>query len=393
MPTKFQLITELYDRTVRSVTGSYQSWTGFLRAACYNYKCPFDEQILIYAQRPDATAVLEMDRWNRQFGRWVNRGAKSIAVFGDDGQNCLKLYFDVSDTHASRFARPLPIWTMHPVFAPEVIETLEATFGDLAEKGNLVDAVRSACRNAVADNITDYLQDLRNCREDSLLEELDDLNLEVFYRKTLEVSVAYMLLTRLGLRADEFFLPMNLTTSMTSTRRPPSTPLASPPAALRRWACGRSAARSCGPSGNSFLQTVRKTDMMTAQNNGKHPMKGARSMEVTYRMQDGYQVPNLLMPQTPEVHLGKYAELRRQYLMKRRRVLYTNLKTSGKLAEHLAEIEQAARKMVEQAVTQMAQAEGVTEELKAANPLRWAGLMNNLRHSAEEMVLNDLIYA
>ena len=207
MPTKFQLITELYDQTVQSVTGSYQSWTGFLRAACYNYKCPFDEQLLIYAQRPDATAVLEMERWNRQFGRWVNRGAKSIAVFGDDGQNCLKLYFDVSDTHASCFARPLPIWTMHPAFEPEVIETLEATFGNLAEKENLADAVRSACHNAVADNFTDYLQDLRDCREDSLLEELDDLNLEAFYRDALEVSVAYMLMTRLGLRADDYFSP------------------------------------------------------------------------------------------------------------------------------------------------------------------------------------------
>ena len=205
MPTKFQLITELYEHTLKSVTGSYQSWTGFLRAACYNYKCPFDDQILIYAQRPDATAVLEMERWNRQFGRWVNRGAKSIAVFGDDGQNCLKLYFDVSDTHASRFARPLPIWTMHPAFEPEVIETLEATFGNLAEKENLADAVRSACHNAVADNFTDYLQDLRDCREDSLLEELDDLNLEAFYRDALEVSVAYMLMTRLGLRADDYF--------------------------------------------------------------------------------------------------------------------------------------------------------------------------------------------
>ena len=116
-------------------------------------------------------------------------------------------------------------------------------------------------------------------------------------------------------------------------------------------------------------------------------------MEVTYRTQDGYQVPNLLMPQTPETHLGKYAELRHQYLMKRRRVLYTNLKTSGALTEHLAEIEQTARKMVEQTVARMAQAEGVTEELKATDPLRWTGLMNNLRHSAEELVMNDLIYS
>ena len=132
---------------------------------------------------------------------------------------------------------------------------------------------------------------------------------------------------------------------------------------------------------------------MTTENNAKQAEKGANSMEITYRMQNGYQVPNLLMPQMPEVHLGKYAELRWEYLKKRRRVLYTNLKTSGKLTEHLAEIEQTARKMVEQSVTQMAQNEGVTEDLKATDPLRWTGLMNNLRHSAEELVLSDLIYA
>ena len=116
-------------------------------------------------------------------------------------------------------------------------------------------------------------------------------------------------------------------------------------------------------------------------------------MEVTYRMQDGFLLPNLLMPQKQSAHLGKYAELRRQYLMKHRRVLYTNLKTSCRLTEHLAEIEQTAQKMVEQTVAQMARAEGVTEELKATDPLRWTGLMNNFQHSAEETVLNNLIYA
>lgn len=116
-------------------------------------------------------------------------------------------------------------------------------------------------------------------------------------------------------------------------------------------------------------------------------------MEITYRMQDGYQVPNLLMPQTPEVHLGKYAELRREYLKKRRRVLYTNLKTSGALAEHLAEIEQTARKMVEQTVAQMAQNEGVTEELKATDQMKWVGLMNSIRQAAEETILTELIHS
>lgn len=115
-------------------------------------------------------------------------------------------------------------------------------------------------------------------------------------------------------------------------------------------------------------------------------------MEVTYRMQDGFQIPNLLMPQEPEVHLGKYAELRRQYLKKHRRVLYTNLKTSCRLTEHLAEIEQAAKEMVSRSVQRMAEAEGLTEQMKEADPMRWTGLMNNLKHTAEEQVLTDLIY-
>ena len=116
-------------------------------------------------------------------------------------------------------------------------------------------------------------------------------------------------------------------------------------------------------------------------------------MEVTYRMQDGFQIPNLLMPQEPEVHLGKYAELRRQYLKKHRRVLYTNLKTSCRLTEHLAEIEQTAKAMVARSVQKMADAEGLTEQMKEADPMRWTGLMNNLKHTAEEQVLKDLIYA
>ena len=116
-------------------------------------------------------------------------------------------------------------------------------------------------------------------------------------------------------------------------------------------------------------------------------------MEVTYRMQDGFQIPNLLLPQEPEVHLGKYAELRRQYLKKHRRVLYTNLKTSCRLTEHLAEIEQTAKAMVSRSVQRMAEAEGLTEQMKEADPMRWTGLMNNLKHTAEEQVLTDLIYA
>ena len=208
MASKFQFITELYSRTLAELTGDYESWTGFLRSACYNYKCPFDEQVLIYAQRPDATAVLELEKWNRQFGRWVNAGATGIAVMDEaHGKGWLKHYFDIADTHATRISRPVPIWSMEPAYTEPVIETLEATFGTLAEKDNLPDAILSASRNAVADNMPDYLRDLLDCRDGSMLEELDALNVEVTYRRALESSVAYMLMTRLSLPAMAYLLP------------------------------------------------------------------------------------------------------------------------------------------------------------------------------------------
>ena len=208
MASKFQFITELYSRTLTRLTGDYESWTGFLRSACYNYKCPFDEQVLIYAQRPDATAVLELEKWNRQFGRWVNAGATGIAVMDEaHGKGRLKHYFDITDTHATRISRPVPIWSMEPAYTEPVIETLEATFGTLAEKDNLPDAILSASRNAVADNMQDYLRDLLDCRGGSMLEELDALNVEVTYRRALQSSVAYMLMTRLSLPTMAYLLP------------------------------------------------------------------------------------------------------------------------------------------------------------------------------------------
>ena len=208
MASKFQFITELYSRTLTKLTGDYESWTGFLRAACYNYKCPFDEQVLIYAQRPNATAVLELEKWNRRFGRWVNAGATGIAVMDEaHGKGRLKHYFDITDTHATRISRPVPIWSMEPAYTEQVIETLEATFGTLPEKDNLPDAILSASRNAVADNVPDYLRDLLDCRDGSMLEELDALNVEVTYRRALESSVAYMLMTRLSLPAMVYLLP------------------------------------------------------------------------------------------------------------------------------------------------------------------------------------------
>ena len=389
MASKFQFITELYRATLAELTGDYESWTGFLRAACYNYKCPFDEQVLIYAQRPNATAVLELEKWNRQFGRWVNAGATGIAVIDEaSGKGRLKHYFDITDTHATRISRPVPIWSMEPAYTEPVIETLEATFGILAEKDNLPDAILSASRNAVADNVPDYLRDLLDCRGGSMLEELDALNVEATYRRALQSSVAYMLMTRLSLPAMAYLLPEDFEGIYSF-----DTPSTINALGIATSDIAEMGLREISRDGSKILQRMHKSAMMWAKNRIAAKRKGVLNMEVTYRVQEGFRLPNLLLPQEAEAHLGRYAELRRQYIKKHRRVLYTNLKTSGQLAAHLAEIETAAEKMVTRLVAQMAQNEGVTEELKAADPQRWTGLMNNLKHSAEETVLNDLIYS
>ena len=206
MATKYELITELYKRTQKNVAEP-QEWQRFLTTACRNFRLSFDEQLLLYAQRPDATAVLEIDKWNCQFGRWVNRGATGIAVFDGDttGRARLKYYFDVSDTHPGRFSRRVPIWTMRREYEQEVTEALENSFGELENKYSLAAALISAAKNAVEDNMQDYLQELHYYKENSFLEELDDLNIEVQYRNALQNSVAYMLLMRCGIDPSDYF--------------------------------------------------------------------------------------------------------------------------------------------------------------------------------------------
>ena len=206
MAAKYQLITELYRRTGVAVAKNPQAWQGFLSSACRNYKCRFDEQLLIYAQRPDAVAVAKLETWNRQFRRWVNKDSKGIAVFDPKGRrNTLKYYFDVSDTHEGYYgSRPVPIWQMDERYEQAVMERLSDRFGDV-ESTDLASALMETAKNAVEDNLQDYFSQLKDCTKDSFLEELDEFNIEVIYRRLAANSVAFMLISRCGLDTNEFF--------------------------------------------------------------------------------------------------------------------------------------------------------------------------------------------
>ena len=207
MARKYDLISELYNRTCKTVVSNPQNWQAFLASACRNYKLRYDEQLLVYAQRPDATAVLEIEQWNKIFGRWVNRGARGIAVFADENRTRQRLthYFDISDTHESRYSRTVPIWDMRQEYEADVIETLESTFGEIENKSSLAEAIMGAARNAAEDNIPDYLQDLYYATEGSFLEEVDNDIVASIYKNVVANSVAYMMMSRLGVDTDGYF--------------------------------------------------------------------------------------------------------------------------------------------------------------------------------------------
>lgn len=207
MARKYDLISEVYNRTAKMVTGSSEAWQAFLRSACFNFRLRFDEQLLVYAQRPDATAVLEIEDWNDKFHRWVNKGAKGIAVFEDENRSRqrLKHYFDISDTHETIYSRPVPIWQMKPEYEEAVIETLESTFGELESKDSLEAAIHCAAENAVADNLQDYFNDLIDSKDGSLMEELDEATISVEFGRLAVNSVAYMIMARLGIALDGYF--------------------------------------------------------------------------------------------------------------------------------------------------------------------------------------------
>ena len=209
MARKFDLISELYERTCFAVTDNPVNWQSFLKTAGRNFRLRFDEQLLIYAQRPDATAVLEIERWNGTFGRWVNRGAKGIAAFEDADRSRQRLihYFDISDTHESRHSRPVPIWEMRPEYEAEVIETLENTFGAVNDTTSIENVVKESIANAVEDNIADYISDFMSLGAGSDIEYLSADEANALYLELVRNSVSYMVMARLGLNADKVYSP------------------------------------------------------------------------------------------------------------------------------------------------------------------------------------------
>lgn len=396
MAAKYQLITELYRRTGVAVAKNPQAWQGFLSSACRNYKCRYDEQLLIYAQRPDAVAVAKLETWNRQFKRWVNKDSKGIAVFDPKGRrNTLKYYFDVSDTHEGYYgSRPVPIWQMDERYEQAVMERLSDRFGDV-ESTDLASALMETAKNAVEDNLQDYFSQLKDCTKDSFLEELDDFNIEVIYRRLAANSVAFMLISRCGLDTNEFFDRDDFADIVNF-----NTPATINAIGVATSDIAEMALREISQSIRNVQMAEKDQNRTFAQRTQAQYDKGRQQPERSeYNEQNHLQQTGGLSYSRPNITdrarasaWRRYALMHRDYLEKHKRVTYLNLLTSGRLNGHLHEVEQTALQSLELLTKQLSAEQGVTEELKEKAPMQWVGLMNNIRSQAEEVILTELIY-
>ena len=205
MSSKYERMTDLYFQALNEILEP-ENWSRFLTTACRNFRLSFHEQVMLYAQKPDATAVLPIEGhngWNRRFGRWVNRGAKGIAMF--DGQYGVRYFFDIADTHESAKAKTVPIWDVHQEDVDAVTEALETRFGSLNVGAPLGAALISAAANAVEDHFRNYLAALLECKTESNLDVLDAESVEAMFRPLLQNSVGYMLLVRCGVDPELYF--------------------------------------------------------------------------------------------------------------------------------------------------------------------------------------------
>lgn len=205
MANKYQLVNEMANETIKYISQSSENWIEFLNTASNNYKYSFSEQVLIYAQKANATACADIETWNKRLKRWVNKGAKGIALLSiENGRSVLRHVFDISDTH-SGIGQELKLWEVKPSYTNGIIETLENSFGNLEIKDTLAEAIYSSSINLVEDNFQDYLVDLKEVTEGSFLQELNDIELESYFRGILANSIAYMTMKRCGIDPMEHF--------------------------------------------------------------------------------------------------------------------------------------------------------------------------------------------
>ena len=375
MPSKVQLYAQMADRTAEQITGSYQKWTAFLTTAARLYKYPYNEQLMIFAQRPEATACAEYDLWNKQMRRYVRRGSKGIALVDTSSdQPKLRYVFDVSDTSGGENSRRPYLWEYRQEHREVVSAALEQRF-DVSGENGLADQMERVAAQLVDEYWHDNWRDIVGIVDGSFLEGYDDFNIGAAFRNAAVVSTTYALLSRCGMQPGDYFEHEDFLNVFDFNTPQTVAALGTAISQSASWCCGRSKSPS----------------RITSARNSR---KGAKAMsELTYTRSGDYLIPDLSLTEQPQAPLGKYGRMRKNYLKEHRPVLWNSLLLSEKLYPHLREIDEAANNRLEQMMPELMKSAGVTESLKASDPMKWVGLMNTLKAQAEETILTELVFS
>ena len=429
MVTKYQMISYLAEDTAKEIAKNGQEWTRYLTTAARLYKYPFNEQILIFAQRPDATACASLELWNEKMNCWVNRGAKGIALLDtENSYTRLKYVFDVSDVHkARRIGRDPNLWELREEHKETVLAQLEKTYGETDKNSSFEQRIMEISNRIALDYYEELLPEIEYVKEGSFLEELDELNVGVRLRDTLSSSIAYTILSRCGADMElwkdeqgfEYISDFNtmktlsvVGTATTDMCKPLLMEIGRTIGAYDRQIARRKAQEkaNAGRTQTSLENTEKvlvneaDTDYNALKRESEKELQNNQEIEIQSKKEDAAHETDIRKERglsdsepdserEPEGTLTKYGMMRKNFLQEHRKGIYQGMILAGELKAHCLEIQEQAEQRMEALSEQMAKAEGVNEELKAADQMKWVAKMNNIRHSAEEIVLTELIYS
>lgn len=392
---KIKETRQLYKTTLKEISSSPSNWRTFLDSSAWNFKYDFDDQVLIFAQRPDARACATMDEWNRKLKRWVNNRAEAIYVYdkNPNSEYPFKLVFDLSDTHNYNNTE-YKLWNIKQEYEKDIIEDLEANFGDMDLKEDLSKAIISASYNMVVDDIEDYLTDIIKNKSNTMLNDISDDEIKDILIGITWASVSYMLMIRCGINARE-----NISENEFEFLKYFNSPELFTILGASVSDIAESGLREIAKT----VSTLQKKENLKNRTFAKMKMRyilmiiikmkeGLKMLEkIEYTKQGDYLIPNLTMKKE-KIPAGKYSMMRYNYLLNHKNHELTILVMNNELNSHLQEIQDQASKRVEMLVEEMAKKENITEELKAQDQMKWVGLMNNIKMTAEEIVATELIY-
>lgn len=374
MPSKTEFYRQMADHVATQLTGSWQEWAGFLTTAARLYKYPFHEQLLIYAQRPDATACAEYDLWNEKMGRYVRRGSKGIALVDDSGDRPrLRYVFDVSDTGTREHSRTPWLWKMEEAYQEPVSAMLEHNYE--VSGNDLAQQLEAVAHKLAGEYWNEHRQDLLYIVDDSFLEEYDEFNIEVQFKAAATVSISYALMSRCGLKPERYFTHEDFMAIFDFNT----------PATIG----------ALGTAVSQINQQVLRQIGVTIRNAEREAIKERRpqheeshELHPERRLADSRAEAERTARRSPWASTAGYGKA---YLKEHRPILYNQLLMSEKLYPHLLEIDETANSRLEQMIPQLAESAGATEELKARDPMRWVGLMNTCKAQVEEILMAELI--